>query len=215
MQRFTSQERLFTFAVAAVAGYVDISGYMQLDGYFVSFMSGNTTLLARDLATGAPRLLAPAFLILGFVIGVMTGTLLGDRAPALRQRRVTMLVLCGLTFAALTGSAGFSEMSLGLLVLSMGALNTVLGANKVNPVGLTYMTGALVRTGQMLAERLRGDKTGSPFPFLMLWASLLGGAIFGALIAGRIPAVSLWLAVIAAAALVVMARRAGSQSVNR
>lgn len=205
MQRFTGEERLFTFAVAALAGYIDISGYLQLDGYFVSFMSGNTTLLARDLATGASRLLTPAFLIIGFVIGVMIGTSLGDRNPKLRQRSVTLLVWFGLVLAAITGSAGMAEISMGLLVLSMGALNTVLGANKVNPVGLTYMTGALVRTGQMLAERLRGDKDANPLPLMMLWASLLSGAILGALVTLHQPSISLWLAALAGLVLTLIA----------
>lgn len=208
MQRFSQQERLFTFAVAALAGYVDISGYLQLDGYFVSFMSGNTTLLARDIAFGAPRLLVPALLIAGFVIGVMIGTLLGDRNPGQRQQNITMLVLAGLVLASMARQFDAAEISLALLVLSMGALNTVLGANKVNPVGLTYMTGALVRTGQMLAERLRGDRSANPAPFMLLWASLLGGAILGALVATHFAQISLWMAVIGAAGLALMARRA-------
>lgn len=208
MQRFSRQERLFTFAVAALAGYVDISGYLQLDGYFVSFMSGNTTLLARDIAFGAPRLLVPALLIAGFVIGVMIGTLLGDRNPGQRQQNITMLVLAGLVLASMARQFDAAEISLALLVLSMGALNTVLGANKVNPVGLTYMTGALVRTGQMLAERLRGDRSANPAPFMLLWASLLGGAILGALVATHFAQISLWMAVIGAAGLALMARRA-------
>lgn len=208
MQRFSQQERFFTFAVAALAGYVDISGYLQLDGYFVSFMSGNTTLLARDIAFGAPRLLVPALLIAGFVIGVMIGTLLGDRNPGQRQQNITMLVLAGLVLASMARQFDAAEISLALLVLSMGALNTVLGANKVNPVGLTYMTGALVRTGQILAERLRGDRSANPAPFMLLWASLLGGAILGALVATHFAQISLWIAVIGAAGLALMARRA-------
>ena len=54
MQRFTPQQRLFAYAVAALAGFVDVTGFLQVDGYFVSFMTGNTTLLARDLDTDLP-----------------------------------------------------------------------------------------------------------------------------------------------------------------
>ena len=60
MQRFTPPQRLFAYAVAALAGFVDITGFLQLDGYFVSFMTGNTTLLARDLAGGMHRVAVPA-----------------------------------------------------------------------------------------------------------------------------------------------------------
>ena len=82
MQRFTPPQRLFAYAVAGLAGFVDVTGYLQLNGYFVSFMTGNTTLLARDLAEGASRVAVPALLIAGFVIGVVTGTLVGDRVVA-------------------------------------------------------------------------------------------------------------------------------------
>ena len=208
MQRFTPTQRRFAYAVAGLAGFVDVTGYLELNGYFVSFMTGNTTLLARDIAFGAPRLLVPALLIAGFVIGVMIGTLLGDRNPGQRQQNITMLVLAGLVLASMARQFDAAEISLALLVLSMGALNTVLGANKVNPVGLTYMTGALVRTGQMLAERLRGDRSANPAPFMLLWASLLGGAILGALVATHFAQISLWIAVIGAAGLALMARRA-------
>jgi len=53
MKRFTPSQRRFAYAVAGLAGFVDITGFLQLNGYFVSFMTGNTTLLARDLAGGA------------------------------------------------------------------------------------------------------------------------------------------------------------------
>ena len=160
MQRFTPPQRLFAYTVAGLAGFVDVTGYLQLNGYFVSFMTGNTTLLARDLAEGASRVAVPALLI------------------------------C----AALARMAEMREISLGLLVIAMGALNTVLSANRESPVGLTYMTGALVRTGQLLADRLSGDRTADPLPFALLWVSLLTGALCGGVLAMQWGAASLWVA---------------------
>ena len=92
MKRFTHSQRRFAYAVAGLAGFVDITGFLQLNGYFVSFMTGNTTLLARDLAGGVSRAAVPALLILGFVIGVTIGTLAGDRWAARRKPVVTALV---------------------------------------------------------------------------------------------------------------------------
>ncbi|MEC8178028.1 MAG: YoaK family protein [Pseudomonadota bacterium] len=194
MQRFTPPQRLFAYAVAGLAGFVDVTGYLQLNGYFVSFMTGNTTLLARDLAEGASRVAVPALLIAGFVIGVVTGTLVGDRVASRRKVVVTGLVATLLICAALARVAELREISLGLLVIAMGALNTVLSANRESPVGLTYMTGALVRTGQLIADRLSGDRTADPLPFALLWVSLLVGALCGGVLAMQWGAASLWVA---------------------
>ena len=207
MHRFTPTQRRFAYAVAALAGFVDVTGFLQLEGYFVSFMTGNTTLLARDLATGGNRVLVPALLIAGFIVGVMVGTLLGDRVPAKRKSIVTLLVLCGLLTAAIARATGQVSASLALLVLAMGALNTVLSGNRTNPVGLTYMTGALVRIGQLVAERISNTSAASPVPFMLLWFSLLVGAICGAMIGVDFPVASLWAASGLAAALALYAAR--------
>lgn len=181
MQRFTQPQRRFAYAVAMLAGYVDVTGFLQLDGYFVSFMTGNTTLLARDVAIGDPRILVPLLLIAGFVLGVILGTIVGDRAKGRRKLHVALLVLAGLALATAARALGAREISLGLLVLAMGALNTVMSANRqASPVGLTYMTGALVRAGQLIADRLGGNSSADPLPFALLWASLCLGAVIGA-----------------------------------
>ena len=162
MKRFTPGQRLFAYAVAGLAGFVDITGYLHINGYFVSFMTGNTTLLARDMAEGAHRVAGPAPLIAGFVIGVTIGTLVGDRWAARRKAVVSGMVAAMLVSAALARVIDLNPLSLALLVFAMGALNTVMSGNRANPVGLTYMTGALVRTGQLLAERLAGDRSANP-----------------------------------------------------
>ena len=207
MQRFTPQQRLFAYAVAALAGFVDVTGFLQVDGYFVSFMTGNTTLLARDLAGGASRVAVPALLIAGFVIGVVAGTLLGDRLASRRKVVVTALVAALLVCAALARFVELREISLGLLVVAMGALNTALSANRESPVGLTYMTGALVRTGQLLADRIAGDREANPLPFALLWLSLLAGALGGAVVGLYWGAASLWVACAFALALCLAAMR--------
>ena len=207
MQRFTPQQRLFAYAVAALAGFVDVTGFLQVDGYFVSFMTGNTTLLARDLAGGASRVAVPALLIAGFVIGVVAGTLVGDRLASRRKIVVTALVAALLVCAALARFVELREISLGLLVVAMGALNTALSANRESPVGLTYMTGALVRTGQLLADRIAGDREANPLPFALLWLSLLAGALGGAVVGLYWGAASLWVACASALALCLAAMR--------
>ncbi|MEL7729970.1 YoaK family protein [Citromicrobium bathyomarinum] len=207
MQRFTPGQRRFAYSVAALAGFVDITGFLHLDGYFVSFMTGNTTLLARDLAGGMHRVAVPALLIAGFVIGVMVGTLAGDRWPARRKVVVTGMVAAALLGAGLARIADLDALSLALLVTAMGALNTAMSGNRESPVGLTYMTGALVRTGQLLADRIAGNRSANPLTFAGLWASLLIGALGGAIVGMQWGTASLWVAASGALVLCIAATR--------
>ena len=46
MQTLAPVERWMAVLLAALAGYVDSIGFLQLGGLFVSFMSGNTTRMA-------------------------------------------------------------------------------------------------------------------------------------------------------------------------
>ena len=86
--------------------------------------------------------------------------------------------------------AGF----LGASVLAMGALNNVFRRNGEVAVGVTYMTGALVRFGQGLATRItRGDPSGR-LAAGWLWLGLAAGAVFGGLAFETLRGVTPWIA---------------------
>ena len=75
--------------LAGLAGYVDSLGFLHLGGVFVSFMSGNTTRLAVNLAEG--RWLAAgavAGVLLLFVLGAMLGALVAGGEGARSRSRV-------------------------------------------------------------------------------------------------------------------------------
>lgn len=211
MERFDPSLRRMAIGIALLAGFVDATGFLQVDGYYVSFMTGNTTLLALDLASGAQRVLVPALLIAGFVMGVALGTWLGDLREDGRKRRVLSCVVLLLLGAAVARSLALQARSLGCLVLAMGALNTTLSGNRTNPVGLTYMTGALVRVGQALGDFFSGTRPSGWSPFMLLWAALMAGALLGAIAALQSPAAALWIGVAYAVLLLawseVIARR--------
>lgn len=63
----------YATALAAIADYVDAIGFLKAGGFFVSFMSGNSTRLAVGLGTGAPSAAFAAGLVASFVVGVMAG----------------------------------------------------------------------------------------------------------------------------------------------
>ncbi len=61
-------------------------------------------------------------------------------------------------------------------------------------IGLTYMTGALVKLGQGLAQRLTGRPSLGWSSNARLWCGLLAGAVTGAFLDSRLPFASLWIA---------------------
>lgn len=207
MNSIDRSRRRLAIAAAGLAGFVDAAGFLSAQGYFVSFMSGNTTRLGVDLVVEPARAVIPALLISGFVLGVFLTALLTARAEARRKVIVLALVTLLLTGAALARLLGATAAMLAFLVLAMGALNNTFQRDGAVSVGLTYMTGALVRFAQGLAARISGTGGEGWANWLMLWLGLAMGAATGAYALLAWPQVALWLASGWALTLALVARR--------
>ena len=194
-------------AFSAVAGYVDAIGFLLTGGFFVSFMSGNTTRLAIGVASGSAAAGFAAGLIALFVHGVVLGTLAGRWVPTRRHPAVLLVVTLLLATAALIAAAGGGRLAVIPMVLAMGAENTVFAEDGEIRIGLTYMTGTLVKLGKRLTTALLGGDRWGWVPYLMLWSGLLAGAIAGALAYRALGVDALWAAVAAMAALTAVATR--------
>ncbi|OYW47171.1 MAG: hypothetical protein B7Z08_03690 [Sphingomonadales bacterium 32-68-7] len=201
MHRYDPPRRLLGYGIAALAGFVDAAGFLAADGYFVSFMSGNTTRLGVDLATRAAEAVTPVLLIAGFVVGVVAGAVAAERVPARRKSAVLALAAGLIGTAALGHALGSPVLFLAGSVLAMGAINNAFRRDGEVAVGVTYMTGALVRLGQGLAARITGKPFAGSLASLMLWASLAGGAILGAIATTRAPAAAPWIPLAGASVL--------------
>jgi uncharacterized membrane protein YoaK (UPF0700 family) len=197
------QDRRLGAALSSIAGYVDAVGFLMTGGFFVSFMSGNTTRLAIGLADAAQQAMLAGGLVFAFVAGAVIGALAGRAAKA-RRRLVTLgLVTVLLATGAILAAAGAGVIAVLAVALAMGAVNTVLADDGEVRVGLTYMTGNLVKLGLAIADALVGQRrTGWP-QHLALWAGLLAGAALGALAFAGLGACALWPAVAVMAALTV------------
>ncbi len=87
--------------LSALAGFVDAMGFITLGGYFVSFMSGNSTKLAVSLGEGlVGTALTGAGIVVLFVIGVMAGSFTGRTAGRSHRQAVLTLVAVLLALAA-------------------------------------------------------------------------------------------------------------------
>ena len=210
MRRYEKRHRLLAFGLAALAGFVDALGFLKLGGLFVSFMSGNSTRMAVGVTADVPGSLFAAALIAGFVGGVMTGATVGRRVGRWRKQAVLGLVLLELTLAAGTASLAEGMIFAPLFMASaMGAANTVFQRDGEVSVGVTYMTGTLVKFGQHLASALAGGPRFAWAPYLLLWLALVAGAIAGAAVFPLLDLEALWIAAVAAALLLVAATALG------
>jgi len=199
--------QVFAAGLAAVAGYVDALGFIHLGGFFVSFMSGNSTRAGVGLADAGGDAVIAGALVATFVGGVVIGAVAGRLAKQHRQFAVLSLVAVLLALGALAQSIGLGMLAIAAMALAMGAENTVFERNGEVSIGVTYMTGTLVKAGQRIAAALAGEDRWGWLPYLLLWASLVTGATLGAVSYPLIGLGGLWIAAGAVALLAWVARR--------
>jgi uncharacterized membrane protein YoaK (UPF0700 family) len=189
-------------ALSALAGYVDAIGFLHLGGLFVSFMSGNSTRLGVSLADGQWETAAGAFgLIVLFVIGAAGGSLLVLGRGLHRQPWLLFTEALLLAIAALAYAFRQPTVAIGAIVLAMGLENAVFQIHGGAGLGLTYVTGALVKVGQLLADALMGGPRLGFLPNLLLWAALVFGSLCGALAYHWMNLGAIWFAAAFALAL--------------
>jgi uncharacterized membrane protein YoaK (UPF0700 family) len=189
-------------ALSALAGYVDGIGFLHLGGLFVSFMSGNSTRMGVSLAAADwPKAAEALALIALFVIGAAAGSLIVLGRGANGQPLLLLAEAGLLGTAALGHALGLPPFAIAAIVLAMGLENAVFQIDGGAGLGLTYVTGALVKVGQLLATALtRGSRFGW-VPNLLLWASLVAGSALGAFGYRWINLNAIWFAAAAALAL--------------
>ena len=196
--------RAFAAASAGLAGFVDAVAFVQLGGFFVSFMSGNSTRAGVGLAFGSAHALLAAGLIVAFVCGVALGSITARLSRRVHVR--TSVVVLLLTLAAALSSAGWLTAGALGLALAMGAMNAALEEGGQTRVGVTYMTGVLVKVGQRIAGIPFGESPWGWLPYLLFWAALAAGAALGAGLFRLIGTGALWVAAAWAATLALTIR---------
>ncbi|HEY2246551.1 MAG TPA: YoaK family protein, partial [Bradyrhizobium sp.] len=193
---------LLACALSALAGYVDGIGYLHLGGLFVSFMSGNSTRMGVSLADGNWSAAAEALsLIALFVLGAACGSLIVLGRGQQSQSRLLLIEALLLAGAALLYAIGFERLAIAFIVLAMGLENAVFQIEGGSGLGLTYVTGALVKVGQLIAAALTGGERFAWVRNLLLWAALVAGSVFGALVYHWINLAAIWFAAAFALAL--------------
>ncbi len=193
---------LLACALSALAGYVDGIGFLHLGGLFVSFMSGNSTRMGVSLAAGNWSAAGEALVLIAlFVLGAAIGSLIVLGRGQHSQSRLLLAEALLLAAAALLYAFGLDRLAIAAIVLAMGLENAVFQIEGGGGLGLTYVTGALVKVGQLIAAALTGGARFGWLPNLLLWAALVAGSVLGALAYHRINLAAIWFAAAFALAL--------------
>jgi uncharacterized membrane protein YoaK (UPF0700 family) len=183
--------------LAALAGMVDVIGYLHLKGLFISFMSGNSTQLAAALGGGDLAGAATIAELIGlFVLGAAAGQVLADFTGRWHMTWVLIGVVLLLAVAAVLRTVPEP------MVFAMGALNASMHRAGNVPVSLTFVTGVLVRFGQGLGNFLTGRATGWIWLAQAIsWVGMITGATIGGAAYLRIGEPAIWLPIALAAVL--------------
>lgn len=184
MHSHTLSSQKLAISMAALAGFTDALGFLIVGRFFVSFMSGNSTLFSVGLINH--RSWSYALMPLGIIILFVTGVMAGRVIRHFNQNHpsgsvLAFMALC-LFLASCGAEFGLAIVAAPMMAVAMGAANNVFVRQGEVSIGVTYMTGTLVKFGQHLAGHFLGEKNGHWRPYLMLWLGLLSGAICGAAI---------------------------------
>ncbi|MFK4825844.1 YoaK family protein [Paenochrobactrum sp. BZR 588] len=172
--------------LTASAGFVDVIAFLQLGGFFASFMSGNTTQLGIGLmghpnSTGQVMVWFPAALIILFFTGAFLGTLMMSVFVHNGNIFVLMgvLILIGVVIALKQADMVYLQPTL-LLAAAMGMQNASLQQRGTAKLGATYVTGTLFSCAADLARAITGEvPKGRWLEHFYVWLALMLGAISG------------------------------------
>ncbi len=195
--------------LAVLAGFVDALGFLSLGGVFVSFMSGNSTRFGVNVMDAIPlhASLLPLGIILLFVIGVIVGKIIRCWRPLYPSSSVLCFMSAVLFLAAFMHAIGVHGLTIPFMVIAMGAANNVFVREGEVSIGVTYMTGTLVKLGQRLAGVFLKEPDSIWFPYLLLWVGLVVGAVLGAAGFLYLSLSSLWIACLFCLILTVFSRK--------
>lgn len=209
----TPPARLLTgLILTAVAGFVDALAFIELGGYFASFMSGNSTQLglamsgpdgsAAQLLRGQ-SLMMPLALIGLFFCGAFVASFISAREVRWYSKSAMLLVIALLGMVMLLSQIqAVSQMSVMLLAAAMGAQNAVFKPHGAAKLGTTFVTGTIFNAANDLANGLRGQVPRHRWlQHVSVWVALVLGAACGAILYNSF---GIWSLVVPVSALIVM-----------
>lgn len=215
MEGYRLGERALAWYLSSITGFIDALGFMYLGGFFLSFMSGNTTRLTAAAVEGVWDVAGKAAGVMAlFLVGVMIGALISRIAhiylPPTRPREAVLLFVClTASVASLWTVTGHEIAAVLSLSFTVGAMNSIFERNGEVSISLTYMTGTLVKMSQRFVGAFFGGSHREWLQYFLLWLSLAAGAVFGGVSYTTIGLKAVWVvtAMVIAGTVVALANR--------
>lgn len=186
---YDSEARL-SWLLAGLAGILGATAFTHSDGYYVTFMTGNSQRAVLGFFRDDVWMSITAGLcILCFVLGVVVASICRRRFWADHPHGPTVLTTFCLVFATALDIVigGWEETKLDfvpvlLVVFGIGSLNTSFVKDGEVSVPLSYVTGTLVKMGQGIERHIAGGKVEDWLGYFLLHSSfVLGAAVGGAI----------------------------------
>ncbi|WP_067674842.1 YoaK family protein [Nocardia miyunensis] len=184
---FWDLETRLATALLILAGFVGAAAYTHSQGYFVTFMTGNTERAVIGGFLGDFWLAWGAFLlIVCFLTGVLCASVCRRHWWRNHPHGATMLATFALAIAA-SVDAFSRESSVGLIPIlfvafAMGSLNTSFVRNGEVSIPVTYVTGTLVKFAQGVERHIAGGTHREWLGYAVQWLSFVVGAAIGGLV---------------------------------
>ena len=184
-----SESRL-SWVLAALAGLLGAAAFTHSDGYFVTFMTGNSERAVLGYFCGERWLsIAAALVLASFVAGVVVASLCRRHFWLNHPHGPTVLTTLSLAVAAAVditvdgwSSRDVSFVPILFVSFGIGALNTSFVKNGEVSTSLSYVTGTLVKMGQGIERHISGGQAVDWLGYFFLWGSFVAGAVVGGFI---------------------------------
>ncbi|MEV0298410.1 YoaK family protein [Nocardia sp. NPDC050710] len=187
---YDSEARI-SWVLAALAGLIGGAAFMHTEGYFVTFMTGNTE---RAILGGfheeADVAAAAALLLVSFVSGVVVASLLRRRYWSGHPHGPTLLTTVSLAIASIidlvlyeiTDTTEIDLPPILFVAFGVGALNTSFVKSGEVSIPLSYVTGTLVKLAQGIERHISGGNYTDWLSYFLLYAAFSLGALLGGLL---------------------------------
>ncbi|WP_433712729.1 YoaK family protein [Nocardia sp. CA-084685] len=184
-------EARLSWVLAALAGLIGAAAFMHTEGYFVTFMTGNTERAVLGYFHDEPDIaVAAALLMLSFLAGVVVASWCRRHYWSGHPHGPTLLTTLSLAMASLldgilywaTNATNIDFLPILFVAFGVGALNTSFVKNGEVSIPLSYVTGTLVKMGQGIERHIGGGDYADWLGYFLLYAAFCTGALLGGLL---------------------------------
>ncbi|MFE2998591.1 YoaK family protein [Nocardia sp. NPDC059246] len=174
--------------LSMLAGFIGAAAYTHSEGYFVTFMTGNTERTILGNFAGDPALAGgAAAIIVCFLAGVFIASICRRYWWTNHPHGATMLTTGALLLAAIVdavlGERGIGLVPILFVAFGMGALNTSFVKNGEVSIPVSYVTGTLVKLAQGIERHVFGGGTVRDWlGYATQYVSFSAGALIGGLV---------------------------------